>query len=307
MAGEALLIAGGLMAAIAGLVGTVWSVTVLKAAVLASSWATAGLCVAAGLASIIVAAVGATVHYMEVNECWQRLGPLLVWFKGADALIQQGSNPEAGTLIGEVILRGMRDANRMDRNALFLAAGVGPGMSVIELGCADGYLLLQLAEACAAKKPGTPTGRVLGVDVSAGAVRGANRRLLGLGTEGRVDALAVRADFAAEGRGTEPHLPAPDGSVDVVAHAHCVYFWPDLAAGAADIARVLRPGGTHCFVVAPAAHLAAQSSRPDSPFKNVNSSAWTAAFEAAGFEVDPPTDLPGKGRGQLWRMRKPLA
>lgn len=307
MAGEALLIGGGLLAALCGLVGAVAAVSGVAGSVMESSWASAALWLATGLVSVLVAAVGTVVHYVEVNECWNHLGFLVMYFGGGPKMFQQGANPEAGTLIGELVLRAMRDGNRADREAMLVASGAKPGMSIIEIGCADGHLLLKLAEACAATKAGTPTGRVLGVDVSEGAARAATRRLQRLGDDARVEALAIKLDFA--GKGSEPAsaLPAPDSSVDVVVHSHCVYFWPDLASGAHDIARVLRPGGLHVFVVAPAEVLNAHLKRPGTPFKNVHPSEWTSAFEAAGLEVEAPIELPGTGRGSLWRMRKPLS
>ena len=307
MAGEALLIVGGLVAAVCGLVGAVAAVGGVSSSMQDSAWVAASLWLATGLASVLIAVLGATAHYVEVNGCWHRLGPLVVHFGGGAQLFSQGAHPVPGTLVGELVLRAMRDGNRADRETLLVASGAGPGRSVVELGCADGHLLLQLAEACAADKAGTPTGRVLGVDVSDGAVSAANRRLLRLGDDVRVEAVAVKRSFADSDVSATRELPAPDASVDVVLHSHCIYFWPDLAAGAKEIARVLVPGGLHAFVVAPSAVLDAHLKRPGTPFKNVHSAEWVAAFEAAGLDVEAPTELPGKGRGSLWRMRKPLS
>ena len=52
-----------------------------------------------------------------------------------------------------------------------------------------------------------------------------------------------------DGRATLRHgdgitIPFPDDSVDAAITAHTIYFMPDPAATIADIARVLRPGGT---------------------------------------------------------------
>ena len=74
---------------------------------------------------------------------------------------------------------------------------------------------------------------LVGVDVSAEMVRLATAR----------NARHVRAGRVRLLEGTVTALPLADRSVDAVLAVHNVYFWPDLATGLSEVARVLRPGG----------------------------------------------------------------
>jgi SAM-dependent methyltransferase len=75
---------------------------------------------------------------------------------------------------------------------------------------------------------------VLGVDSSATMVSQATAR----------NRTACRDGRAVLRHGDGITIPFPDRSADAAITAHTVYFMPDPAATIADIARVLRPGGT---------------------------------------------------------------
>jgi ubiquinone/menaquinone biosynthesis C-methylase UbiE len=97
---------------------------------------------------------------------------------------------------------------------------------VLEIGCGAGRALELVARQ-------TPSGRVVGVDLSPTMVREARRRNAG----------AIRAGIVTVERGDVSHLPFADDQFDKVFSIHSVYFWPDRARALAELRRVLRPGG----------------------------------------------------------------
>jgi SAM-dependent methyltransferase len=98
----------------------------------------------------------------------------------------------------------------------------GPNEVVLDLGCGTGSAAMIAASRGA---------RVAGVDPAP--------RLL---ETGRATAAAARldADFIL---GNAADLPVPDGSVDAIVSVFGVTFAPDAMAAAAEIARVMKPGG----------------------------------------------------------------
>ncbi|GAB3652175.1 class I SAM-dependent methyltransferase [Glycomyces tarimensis] len=93
--------------------------------------------------------------------------------------------------------------------------------AVLDIGTGPGVLLMELARS-------RPDLKLTGVDVSADMIDAARRNL--------GDTAAVRtADVAA--------LPFDPESFDVVVASFTAHHWDDPLAGAAEIARVLRPGG----------------------------------------------------------------
>lgn len=93
-----------------------------------------------------------------------------------------------------------------------------PGEAVLDLGLGGGWLSARLlAHGC----------EVVGVDPSAAVLRRARARMpAGRFLRGRAEAL-----------------PLPDASLDKAASVNALYFWPDLGAPTAELARVLKPGG----------------------------------------------------------------
>ena len=100
------------------------------------------------------------------------------------------------------------------------------GERVVDVGCGTGSAALIAAARGA---------RVVGVDPAA--------RLLGLARE-QADALHLDVEFLT---GTAAELPVADAGADVVLSSFGVIFAPDPSAAAAELARVLAPGGRIVF------------------------------------------------------------
>lgn len=102
-------------------------------------------------------------------------------------------------------------------NRLALAAvDPRPAERILEVGFGGGALLSRMRAAGA---------EAIGVDISPAMVRRALKRGF-IVLEGKVDAL-----------------PLPNGSIDKAVSVNSLYFWPDLAAATAELARVVRAGG----------------------------------------------------------------
>jgi SAM-dependent methyltransferase len=101
-----------------------------------------------------------------------------------------------------------------------------PDEVVLDLGCGTGN---------AASIAASRGARVTGVDPSP--------RLLDVA---RADAAAAGLDIAFS-IGDAASLPVPDGSADAIVSVFGVIFAPDAQAAAAEMARVLRPGGRLVF------------------------------------------------------------
>lgn len=103
-----------------------------------------------------------------------------------------------------------------------LLALASPRGAVLDDGCGNGFFLEYL------RRHGAPAERYVGIDVSTGMLAHARRRL-------GDDAELVRADAG--------RLPFADATFDVVYARGLLHHLPDPSAGAAEIARVLKPGG----------------------------------------------------------------
>ncbi len=110
----------------------------------------------------------------------------------------------------------------MNRLALDRAA-IRPGEQVLEVGFGGGGLIAMLLEAGA--------GRVTGVDVSEPMVERGRRRFRAQSDRVSLHLASVEA------------LPVADASIDSAFSLNSLYFWPDLEAAFAELARVVRPGG----------------------------------------------------------------
>lgn len=108
-------------------------------------------------------------------------------------------------------------------------AGIGPGMSVVDVGCGPGDVTLLVRELVGA------TGSVTGVDSSPEAVARARSR---------AEAASLRnvrhevADLASW---------SPEGPVDAVVGRLILMHLPDPAAALARMAKMVRPGGVAAF------------------------------------------------------------
>ena len=97
------------------------------------------------------------------------------------------------------------------------------GDRILEIGFGGGGLLGDILAAT--------DGPVHGIDLSAVAVARARRRFR------RAADRLVLAEASVE------RLPLPPASIDKAVSLNSLYFWPDIAAALAELARVVRPGG----------------------------------------------------------------
>ncbi|MET1059574.1 MAG: methyltransferase domain-containing protein [Nocardioides sp.] len=102
---------------------------------------------------------------------------------------------------------------------LLAIAGVGPGDRVLDVACGTGVL----ARAAA----GRTGGDVVGIDLNPAMLEVARR---------------IRPDLAWR-QGDAAALPCGDGTFDAVLCQAAVFFFPDVDAALAEMARVVRPGG----------------------------------------------------------------
>ncbi len=113
------------------------------------------------------------------------------------------------------------------RAALQLASvDVQGGETVLDFGCGPGYVAVELARLGAAQ--------VHGVDLNADFVARARQ----------VVTEAGLADRVAIHHSTDETVPLPDASVDRVYCKNVLEYVPDVDATLAEVARVLKPGGT---------------------------------------------------------------
>jgi len=98
-----------------------------------------------------------------------------------------------------------------------------PGLRWVDVGCGNGAFSERIVERCAPAE-------VQGIDPSEGQLAFARTR--------------PAARLAKFQQGDAMALPFPDASFDVAVMALVIFFVPDPAKGVAEMARVLRPGGT---------------------------------------------------------------
>jgi ubiquinone/menaquinone biosynthesis C-methylase UbiE len=165
----------------------------------------------------------------------------------------------------------------LDRNLAFMnyrlvgEARVRPGQRLLDLGSGTGYPALLAAQAVG------PKGSILGIDLAEPMLEVARRKATALGLRNVI--------FRA---GDVSSLPAEANSFDAVISRFCLMFLPDVPKAAAEIARVLKPGG----------YLAAAVwSAPDkNPFLSIPIDVIKQFIEIP----PPPPDQPG-----IFRLAKP--
>ena len=108
-------------------------------------------------------------------------------------------------------------------------SGEGARLCVLDIGIGPGVSGIGLLDR-------RPDLRVIGADFSAGMLKHARRYL----REARADIPLCRADVT--------HLPFKDGAFDVVTHHSFLYLLTDREAGLAEMARVLKPGGSYVIL-----------------------------------------------------------
>jgi len=162
------------------------------------------------------------------------------------------------------------------RPARTLGPFVRKGMLVLEPGCGMGFFTLDLARIVG------PEGRVVAVDVQERMLAGLRRRA---GKAGLSDRIEVRL---AQPESLEVGDLA--GRVDVALALHVVHEVPDAAAFFAEIAAVLKPGGTLLFV---------------EPRGHVGSAAFEASVALAGQAGLRVLARPKVGRDRAALMVRP--
>jgi SAM-dependent methyltransferase len=157
--------------------------------------------------------------------------------------------------------------------AMLDAARLQPGEVVLDVGCGYGTSTLEAEERVA------PTGRVVGVDISAAMLQGARQRVVAAGLDDieLLHADAQTHEFAA-------------GSFDAVISRFGLMFFDDPTSAFGNLARALRPGGRLAFVC------------PQDPMK----SEWVAvAFGAAIAVVGHPPELGNPGAPGAFALADP--
>lgn len=147
-------------------------------------------------------------------------------------------------------------------------ASLRPGERVLDLGCGTGNAAILAALAGAT---------VTGVDPAA--------RLLQVARE-RAEAEGADVDFRS---GDAASIPLPDGSVDVILSVFAVIFAPDPEAAAAEMSRVLSPGG----------RIVLSAWLPGGAVLEMNRAAGEAVMRAVG--------APVPAEGFRWQDRAALA
>ena len=107
--------------------------------------------------------------------------------------------------------------------------GIQPGETVLEVGFGTGYCLEKIAQQTGVQ------GRVVGIDLSTGMQKMANRRLARAGLEKQVELYY----------GDAAQLPFEDRSFDAVFSSFCLELFdtPEIPSVLAEMKRVLKPGG----------------------------------------------------------------
>lgn len=187
---------------------------------------------------------------------------------------------DARAMLSRVIGRSLRGDGAALRRAVAEQLALAPGDRVLELGCGDGRLLLELVAR-------TPQGEVVGVERDEWMVRHARARTRPLIERGRVRVLA----------GESTDLSAlPDASFDKACAVDVVYFWAEPELHLAEIRRVLRPGGRLLL-----GYAAAETTAPGTAQDIVRSRAEVERWlEAAGFVgVASRESHVGEARGHI--------
>ncbi len=173
-----------------------------------------------------------------------------------------------------------------DEVARLLAGHDLTGKRVLDIGCGTGGISVSLARDYGAAS-------VVGIDVEDTVCEAAAERVKAAGLSGRVDVRLV-----------EPGRPPfPAGEFDVVFSKDAIVHIPNKAALAADVASVLKPGGT--FVASdwmtshdgePSTDMARYLALEDLGFGMASPATYLEGLEAAGF-----VDISFQNRNEWYR------
>ncbi len=178
--------------------------------------------------------------------------------------------------------------------------GVQGPLRYLDIGCGNGYTVRWAAELVRARSCG---GLAVGLDGSARMVDRARAQSAGL--PARFVHTAFPAPVAATGDVAELLVSS---CYDAVFSMEVFYYLPDLAAGLADVVRLLKPGGRFACVVDFYAENPASHGWPemlDVPMTLCSMAQWREAFVAAGLDVVDQQQLtvpPGEGV-EAWKAQ----
>jgi ubiquinone/menaquinone biosynthesis C-methylase UbiE len=165
------------------------------------------------------------------------------------------------------------EALRPSTERLFRAAGIGPGMCVLDCGSGGGDVSVIAAELV------TPSGRVLGIDRDDAQVEAASRRVKELGlTHVRFET----ADLSSP----------PTGTFDAIVGRLVLMYQPDVEAVLRVLADRLRPGGVVAFLEYEHVPAAEVIMWPRSPVVDQLMRWVEAAFDVLGNQPRMGTRLP---------------
>lgn len=150
---------------------------------------------------------------------------------------------------------------------LFRAAGLEPGMRVLDVGSGAGDVALLAAELVGAD------GEVVGVDVDGAALEVAR---------GRAHALGLRNVRFVEG---DARTVQVDGGFDAAVGRFVLMYWRDPAEAVRRIAAQVRPGGVVVFQEPDLDPAVGSRSLPDDTLWNATGRLVTETFARAGMQV----------------------
>jgi ubiquinone/menaquinone biosynthesis C-methylase UbiE len=179
-------------------------------------------------------------------------------------------------LIGRIVAWVMARETFADNQRAIEALAIEPTDRVLDIGTGHGRALSQLVAL-------SPQGTVTGVDPSLLMVKIAHARNKPDIRSGRLRIMVAVAEL----------LPFEDASFDKIMAVHVVYFWPDLASGLSEIARVLKPGGHLALLFHTPENAAAVSAFPDGIYTFRTAREIHDALTSAGLTVFTKSDEQG--------------
>ncbi len=170
-----------------------------------------------------------------------------------------------GRLVAFIMAHETREANR----SAIASLNVAITDQVLDIGCGPGHALQMLATKAR-------EGLVAGVDPSELMADIAVQR----------NAAAVRAGRVRVAIAPVEHLPFAASSFDKILCVHAIYFWQDLHAAFAEIARVAKPGGVLMLLFRDAEDKAAVNAFPSEVYRFPEIASVVAALRDLGFDAE---------------------